>query len=103
MSSLAYRLRQLESQLAIDKAQARRDSFQSFAEQMVTDGKIARSDQGGIVEFMTSLPEEQSAYFQEFLRDRPQVPEYSLSPELRIAYGKAQDAYEAGWRKRREL
>jgi hypothetical protein len=103
MISLAYRLRQLERQLATEKAQARRDSFQNFAETLVADGKIARSDQGSIVEFMVSLPEDQADYFQEFLSDRPQAPEYSLSPELRIAYGKAQDAYEAGWRKRREL
>jgi hypothetical protein len=101
MSSLAYRLRQLESQVATDKAQARRDSFQSFAETLVQDGKISRDDQGGIVDFLCSLPEDQADYFQEFLRDRPQRPtENAEPPELQIAFAKARDAYESGWRKR---
>jgi hypothetical protein len=96
----SIRLDQLDRQLATDKTQARRNSFQNFAETLVADGKVSRSDQGGIVDFLCSLPEEQSAYFQEFLSDRAKVEEYSLSPELQIAYSKARNAYELAWKNR---
>jgi len=99
---LSSRLYHLEQQVADFNAQQRRQALQEFSEQLIADGKLSRSDQPSIVEFMVSLPEEQSTYFREFLSDRPQVPEYTLSPQLQIAYSKARNAYEAGW-KRGEL
>jgi hypothetical protein len=97
----SFRLDQLERQFATDKAQVRRDSFQNFADTLVADGKISRRDQGGIVDFLCSLPEDQATYFQEFLSDRPQRPiEHAEPPELQIAFEKARNAYESGWRNR---
>ncbi len=95
------RLYHLEQQVADFNAQQRRQSLQNFSEQLIADGKIARSDQGGIVDFLCSLPKEQSAYFQEFLSDRPESPvEHAESPQLQLAFAKARDAYESGWRSR---
>ncbi len=101
MSNLTSRIRQLERQFAAEKTQARRESFQSFSEELVQDGKISRDDQPGLVEFMLSLPDGSGAEFlQKFLSDRPKVAEFSESPELQNAIVNARRQYESSWRNR---